>query len=174
MQPMKSTPKKVCAFYILFVFCFFFISDFVHAKRKAPPPPQSIEYNGIRYLAPNDNGRLGYLQVWDAKTNSLLYSVNVFINHINPRLEECVQHVYISKLQIEKDWLVVTDERNRKQYFDIATFSASETEHYTNHIETNQIHKNKKKIKKKTVAKKQPSAKKSAAKKPGGAKKKNR
>jgi hypothetical protein len=78
-----------------------------------------VEYKGIRYVAPNDNGEVAYLQVWDASQNRLLYTVNVFRNPINPNLERDVQHVYIIKLAVANNILVVTDERGRSHYFDI-------------------------------------------------------
>lgn len=117
-----------------------------------PPPAQSVEYKGIRYVAPNDNGEVAYLQVWDASQNRLLYTVNVFRNPINPNLERDVQHVYIIKLAVANNILVVTDERGRSHYFDI-----------------NNGIKNKDK-KKKPGGKKKGDGKKSGGKKKGGKK----
>jgi hypothetical protein len=90
-----------------------FIPAIAHAKRKAPPKVQPLIYEGVRYTAPNDDGRRGYVQAWDATTNKMLWEVTVFRNIIIPLLEEDVQHVYIKSMSIQdgKLFLVAEDDR---------------------------------------------------------------
>jgi hypothetical protein len=77
-----------------------------------------VLYEGVRYVAPNDNGRRGYIQAWDAKSN-LLWSVTIFRNFINPLLEEDVQWVYIKTMSLNDGKLMVTDERGRSFSVDL-------------------------------------------------------
>ena len=42
------------------------------AKRAAPLPVAPVVYEGVRYLAPNDDGRRAYIQAWDAQTRKQL------------------------------------------------------------------------------------------------------
>jgi len=81
-----------------------------NAKRLPPPKVEPVVFNGVRYVAPNDNGRRGYVQAADAKTNRLLWEVTLFRNSINPSLEEDVQHVYIESMRVEHGKLLVVDE----------------------------------------------------------------
>jgi hypothetical protein len=142
----------------------------VHAKRMPPPPAQSLEYKGIRYVAPNDNGEVAYLQVWDASQNRLLYTVNVFRNPINPNLEQDVQHVYISNLSVANNFLVVSDERGRSHYYDIESDGKITSDNIqNNNNQYNKGFKNKDK-KKKPGGKKKGDGKKSGGKKKGGKK----
>jgi hypothetical protein len=40
------------------------------AKRIAPVNIAPVTYEGIRYVAPNDDGRRGYIEAWNVATNS--------------------------------------------------------------------------------------------------------
>ena len=46
-----------------------FVPGIAHAKRKAPPKVEPVIYEGVRYTAPNDDGRRAYVQAW-ATTSS--------------------------------------------------------------------------------------------------------
>ena len=82
----------------------------VYAKRGAPPKVAPIVYEDVRYIAPNDDGRRAYIQAWDTKTNKRLWELTVFKNHINPFMEEDVQHVYIKKMEIHEGKLILSAE----------------------------------------------------------------
>jgi hypothetical protein len=84
-----------------------------YAKRTAAPKVDSVVYEGVRFTAPNDNGRRAYVQAWDAQTGRKLWEVTVFRNFIKPWLEECVQWVFIKKMRIENGNLIVLAERDR-------------------------------------------------------------
>jgi hypothetical protein len=98
-----------------------FVPAMAHAKRTAPPKVEPVVYKGVRYVAPNDDGRRGYVQAWDGKTNQLRWEVTVFRNLINPLLEEDVQWVYIKKLSVLEGRLIVVDERDRAYSLDLKT-----------------------------------------------------
>src|SRR5260221_707014 len=102
-----------------------FMSSLAHAKRAAPPMVDPVVYKGVRYTAPNDDGRRAYVQAWDTKTNKMLWEATVFRNLINPSLEEDVQHFYIKKMSIVKGALIVVAENERVYSIELKTQSVS-------------------------------------------------
>src|SRR5690242_20606968 len=111
--------------------CFIFILAFAvslapsiaHAKRAQAAKVEPVIFDGVRYVAPNDNGRRGYIQAWDAKTNRMLWELTVYRNFINPLLEEDVQWVFIKRLSLSDGKLIVVDERDRAYSVDRKTRS---------------------------------------------------
>ena len=83
------------------------IPHLASAKRIAPASVEPIVYESIRYVAPNDDGRRGYIEAWDLKTNKKLWELTVFTNRIDPKLEADVQWVFINKLTIRDEMLMV-------------------------------------------------------------------
>ncbi len=102
---MRNLSTIACAFVVL-------AAPSAYAKRVPAPKVPPLIYQGIRYVAPNDNGRRGYIQAWDANTN-LLWSVTLFRNFIIPLLEVDVQWVYIKSLRVVDGKLIARDERGR-------------------------------------------------------------
>lgn len=109
--------RHLIATFILFAL----VSEVAYAKRIPAPKVVPVVHDGVRYVAPNDNGRRGYIQAWEATTNKLLWSVTVFRKLINPFLEEDVQWVYITTLRLEDGKLIVIDERERAYSVDLKT-----------------------------------------------------
>lgn len=91
------------------------------ADRSGPPVVAPLVHDGVRYEAPNRNGRVAYLEAWDEATGKQIWRTAVFKNWINPFLEEDVQWVYIKSLQIAEGRVLVTDERGRQHYVDAKT-----------------------------------------------------
>jgi hypothetical protein len=91
------------------------------AKRSAPTKVEPVVHQGVRYTAPNDDGRRGYIVAWDAQTNAKLWDLTVFTNRISPKLEEDVQWVYIKALKIHDGALIVTAERDQTFRIDFTT-----------------------------------------------------
>lgn len=91
------------------------------AKRIAPTKVDPVIHAGIRYIAPNDVGRRAYIEAWDVRSNKKLWDLTVFTNPIDPKLEEDVQWVFINKLSIEGDVLLVTSDDDRKYQVDLKT-----------------------------------------------------
>jgi hypothetical protein len=89
------------------------------AKRAAPPRVEPVIHDGIRYIAPNDDGRRGYIQAWDVQTNKKLWELTVFTNRIEPGLEEDVQWVFIKAMSVEDAVLLVTSERGNTYQIDL-------------------------------------------------------
>ena len=98
------------------------------AKRAAPAKVESIIHQGIRYIAPNDDGRRAYIEAWDVQTNKKLWDLTIFMNRIDPTLEEDVQRVFIKALNIRDGALVVTSERDKIYRVDLKTKTVRQSE----------------------------------------------
>ena len=55
------------------------LSPLALAKRAAPAKVESIIHQGIRYIAPNDDGRRAYIEAWDIRTNKKLWDLTIFV-----------------------------------------------------------------------------------------------
>jgi hypothetical protein len=94
---------------------------FALAKRTAAESVQPVVYDGVRYVAPNDDGRRGYIEAWDSKTNKKLWDLTVFTNRIDPKLEQDVQWVFVKSLDLRDGKLIVTSERGNSYEVDLNT-----------------------------------------------------
>jgi hypothetical protein len=97
------------------------IPHLASAKRIAPASAEPVVYEGIRYIAPNDDGHRGYIEAWNVKTNKKLWELTVFTNRIDSKLEADVQWVFINKLTIRDEMLMVTSERGATYQVDLRT-----------------------------------------------------
>ena len=91
------------------------------AKRLTPAKVDPIIYEGIRYVAPNDDGRRGYIEAWNVGTNKKLWELTIFTNPIDPNLEKDVQWVFIKAVDVQHGRLIVTSECGKTYYVDINT-----------------------------------------------------
>jgi hypothetical protein len=91
------------------------------SKRTEPAKVDPVIHEGIRYIAPNDDGRRGYIEAWDVQTNKKLSELTVFTNPIDPKFEEDVQWVFIESLSIRDDTLIVKSERRETYGIDLKT-----------------------------------------------------
>ena len=98
------------------------------AKRMAPAKVEPVIHEGIRYVAPNDDGRRAYVEAWDVETNRRLWELTVFTNHIEPGVEEDVQWVFIKSLSLRDDTLVVTSERGKTYQVDLKTKAITQSD----------------------------------------------
>lgn len=92
------------------------------AKRMGPAKVEPVVYEGVRYTAPNDDGKRGYIHAEDAKTGKALYDIEVFKTKIDPGLEEDIQWVFITGMKMEGGSLmVVNDEKGNIYAVDLKT-----------------------------------------------------
>jgi hypothetical protein len=98
------------------------------AKRIAPVKVDPVIYEGIRYVARNDDGRRGYIEAWNVGTNKKLWELTIFTNHIDPNLEEDFQWVFIKALNIQDGRLMVTSERGKTYQVDVNTKEITQSE----------------------------------------------
>ena len=54
------------------------LPQFGSAKRLAPGRVDPVVYEGIRYVAPNDEGRLDYVEAWNVGTNQKPWELTIF------------------------------------------------------------------------------------------------
>jgi len=98
------------------------------AKRVAPAKVEPVTYQGVRYIAPNDDGRRAYIEARDVRTNKKLWDLTIFTNRIDPTIEEDVQWVFIKALNIRDGALVVTSERDKIYQVDLKTKTVRQSE----------------------------------------------
>ena len=87
-----------------------------------------VIYEGIRYVAPNDDGRRGYIEAWNVGTSKKLWELTIFTNRIDPKLEEDVQWVFIKALNIQDGRLMVTSESGKTYQVDVNTKTVTQPE----------------------------------------------
>lgn len=85
------------------------------AKRRGPPKVEPVEHAGLRFTAPNDDGRRAYIVASDPATGKKAWDLTVFQNQIDPALEEDVQWVFLRRLYVHQRQLIVSAE-NGKAY----------------------------------------------------------
>lgn len=95
--------------------------DVTWAKRAAPQPVAPVVHDGVKYTAPNANGRTGLIEARSEKTGEKLWDVVVYKVEIDPKLEEDVQWVFITGLAVRDNTLVVTNEKNEQYVVDMKT-----------------------------------------------------
>src|SRR5436190_5495381 len=100
-------------FVLIFFAMALLLSTLAFAKRAAPAKVEPVIHQGVRYIAPNDDGRRAYIEAWDVQTNKKLWDLTVFTNRIDPKLEEDIQHVFIKTLRVRDGMLIVTSERGQ-------------------------------------------------------------
>lgn len=76
----------------------FFLASSVCAKRQLPKDVNPIVYEGIKYTAPTD--KMGYVVASDVKTGKVLWEKKVYEVTYQMGLEQDVQDVFISGLEI--------------------------------------------------------------------------
>jgi len=104
------------------------LPELASAKRLPALKVDPVVYEGVRYVAPNDDGRRGYIEAWNVSTNKKLWKLTIFTNPIDPNLEEDVQWVFIKSLNIQDDRLMVTTEREKTYQVDGKTKEITQSE----------------------------------------------
>ena len=115
-------------FVLIFVAAALLLPGLAIAKRVAPAKVEPVIYQGVRYIAPNDDGRRAYIEAWDVGTNKKLWDLTIFTNRIDPMLEEDVQWVFIKALNIRDGALILTSERDKIYRVDLKTKTVRQSE----------------------------------------------
>jgi hypothetical protein len=110
------------------LFLVLFMAGSIFAKRIAPAAVEPVIHEGVRYVAPNDDGRRAYIEAWDVQTNRKLWDLTVFTNRIDPKREEDVQWVFIITMSIRDHTLVVKSERGTTYQIDLQTKAITQSE----------------------------------------------
>jgi hypothetical protein len=113
---------------ILTLFAAMLLPCLASAKRAAPAEVEPVIHEGVRYVAPHDDGRHGYIEAWDVQTNKKLWELTVFTNRIDPKLEEDVQWVFVKALSVQDGVLTVTSERGKTYQVDLKTKAITQSD----------------------------------------------
>lgn len=97
-----------------------FLIEPLNAKRINPQPVSPVISNGVEYSADGD-GRTQYVVATDTRTSTQLWRIKIFRTHIKPWIEEDNQWVFITKLTLKGNTLVIRDEKNRCYGLNLAT-----------------------------------------------------
>ncbi len=87
-------------------------SNFIYAKRKAPEKVNPVIYNNIKIIAPLSTDSIGTIIAYDDKTNEKLWIRQIYTIKYIPDLEQDVQWVFINKLEIKDNCLLIYNEKN--------------------------------------------------------------
>lgn len=99
---------------LLFIFM---NANHLQAKIAAPQEVEPLIYNDMKFTA--SHSQRGYVKVWNNNTNEKLWDIQVYKENIDPLLESDVQWVFITKLEIKNNKLLVTDDNGEKYLVDI-------------------------------------------------------
>src|SRR6185369_9620053 len=104
------------------------VPQLAFSKRLPPVKVDPVTYEGIRYVAPNDDGRRGYIEAWNVGTNKKVWELTIFNNRIDRNLEEDVQWVFINALNIQDGRLLVTSEDGKTYQVDVNTKAITQSD----------------------------------------------
>ena len=91
------------------------------AKRMDPKPVTPVVHKGVKYVALLEHGREGKIEARDEKSGKKLWDAVIYTVKIDPNLEEDVQWVFITALEIKDNRLLVTNEKNDQYTLDLKT-----------------------------------------------------
>ena len=115
-------------FALIFVAVALILPGLAVAKRAAPAKVESVTHQGIRYIAPNDDGHRTYIEAWGVHADKKLWDLTIFTNRIDPKLERDVQWVFIRTLSVRDGVLIVTSERGKIYRVDLMTKAVTQSE----------------------------------------------
>ena len=98
------------------------------AKIAGPKPVAPVVHDGVKYLAPNNDGRQGRVEARKADTGEKLWDAVIYTVKIAPNLEEDVQWVFITKLEIAGDKLLATNGKGEQYTLDFKTRKVEKVE----------------------------------------------
>jgi hypothetical protein len=91
----------------------------VFAKRPPPMPVDKIVHEGIEYHAPDT--LMGCVEAYHLKTGVRIWWKQIYVVKYNPKLETDVQDIYIKKMRIKRNNLIIEDERGRKYSLNLSS-----------------------------------------------------
>jgi hypothetical protein len=128
MVPHMTSARHLRIVFVSTLFLALFLPGSISANRTTPVAVEPVIHEGVRYVAPNDDGRRAYIEASDVRTNKKLWDLTMFTNRIDPKLEEDVQWVFINTLSIRDDTLIVTSERGTTYQIDLRTKAITQHE----------------------------------------------
>ena len=92
------------------------------AKRGVPAEVLPVTVGNIEYSAPHRNGthkQMGFIEARDSRSGKLIWSRQIYAVKYDPDLEGDVQDVFIKRITVEGNYLIITNERNSKYQLDL-------------------------------------------------------
>jgi hypothetical protein len=92
------------------------------AKRGVPAEVLPLTVGNIEYSAPHRNGthkQMGSIEARDPKSGKLIWSRQIYAVKYDPDLEGDIQDVFIKRITVEGNSLIITNERNSKYQLDL-------------------------------------------------------
>src|SRR5438132_8166883 len=94
---------------------------YAFAKRRAPKPVPPVVWQGVEYRAPLDVDHIGHVQAVELVSGKKLWETRVYENYTLPLLEEDVQRVFISRMQVKGGKLLIENESGKSFKLDLET-----------------------------------------------------
>ena len=92
------------------------------AKRGVPAEVLSVTVGNIEYSAPHRNRthkQMGFIEARDLKSGKLIWNRQIYVVKYDLELEGDVQDVFIKRITVEGNYLIITNERNSKYQLDL-------------------------------------------------------
>ena len=103
----------------LSIICLLYTNQVYASREYAPATIPPVIYKDIKIVAENSSlDNMGVVQAFNINTNKLIWSKQVYTIKINPHIEKDTQMVFIKKMMIENDKLVIIDEYLKKYILD--------------------------------------------------------
>jgi outer membrane protein assembly factor BamB len=106
---------------IAFVAMTFLCPASAFGKRRVPRPVLPIVWQGVEYRAPLDVEHMGHVQAFELRSHRKLWETKVYHVWIIPLLEEDVQWVFVSGMQVHGGKLLVQNENGKTYRLDLKT-----------------------------------------------------
>lgn len=91
------------------------------AKRRDPNSVPPVVWQGVEYRAPLDVEHMGHVQAFDLASGRKLWETKVYHVWIIPLLEEDVQWVFISNMEVQGGTLLVKNEKGHSFRLNLKT-----------------------------------------------------
>lgn len=89
------------------------------AERSEPAKVPPVTHQGIEYRAPHE--KMGVVEAWSKATGKMLWEKKVYAINYDPNMEKDVQDIFITRLEIKDDRLIVTNESQARYSIDLKT-----------------------------------------------------
>ena len=91
------------------------------ARRAAPAPVAPVTRGHLQYRATNTPDCPGCVEIWDLARHAEVDAIQVYRPPQAPGLEQDVQWVFVTKLELHGNHLLVTNERGERYRVDLKT-----------------------------------------------------
>ena len=105
-----------------FIFSLLLTTLLAEAKRGVPAEVLPVTVGNIEYSAPHRNGtqkQMGFIEARDLKSGKIIWSRQIYAVKYDPDLEGDIQDVFIKRITVEGNSLIITNERNSKYQLDL-------------------------------------------------------